>query len=141
MASSSKRKRVVLAIEDKLTVCDLVRKRVSYSEINNRFNIGKSTISDIVRGKEKLNKFKQSKCELGISKSVKKTKTMRGGKFDKLDQALYIWFRQMQEKESQSLAQFFWKRQTSIMTYCTPIVRNPSRQVTVFRGDSVIDLG
>ena len=98
MASSSKRKRVVLSIEDKLTVCDLVRKKVSYSEINNRSNIGKSTISDIVRGEEKLNEFKQSKCELGISKSVKKTKTMRGGKFDKLDQALYIWFRQMRDK-------------------------------------------
>ena len=83
MASSSKRKRVVLSIEDKLTVCDLVRKKVSHSEINNRFNIGKSTINDIVRGEEKLNKFKQSKCELGISKSVKKTKTMRGRKFDK----------------------------------------------------------
>ena len=79
VASSSKRKRVVLSIEDKLTVCDLVRKKVSYSEINNRFNIGKSTISDIVRGEEKLKKFKQSKCELGISKSVKKTKTMRAG--------------------------------------------------------------
>ena len=90
MVSSSKRKRVVLSIEDKLTVCDLVRKKVSYSEINNRFNIGKPTISDIVRGEEKLKKFKQSKCELGISKSVKKTRTMRGGKFDKLDQALYI---------------------------------------------------
>ena len=36
--------------------------------------------------------------ELGISKSIKKTKTMKGGKFDKLDQALYIWFWQMQEK-------------------------------------------
>ena len=89
MASSSKRKRVVLSIEDKLTV----RKKISYSEINNRFNIG-----DIVRGEEKLNKFKQSKCELGMSKSVKKTKTMRGGKFDKLDQSLYMWFRQMREK-------------------------------------------
>ena len=94
MASCSKRKRVVLSIEDKWTV----RKKVSYSEINNQFNIAKSTISDIVRSKEKLKKFKQSKCELGISKSVKKTKTMRGGKFDKLDQALYIWFRQMREK-------------------------------------------
>ena len=91
MASSSKRKRVVLSIEDKSTVCDLVRKKVSYSEINNRLNIGKPTISDIVRGEEKLKKFKQSKCELGISKSVKKTKTVRGGKLDKLDQVMYIW--------------------------------------------------
>ena len=80
MASSSKRKIVVLSIEDKLTVCDLVRKKVSYSEINNRFNIGKPTIRYIVRGEEKLKKFKQLKCEFGISKSVKKTKTVRGGK-------------------------------------------------------------
>ena len=81
-----------------MAVCDLVRKNLSYSEINNRFNIRKPTISDIVRGEDKLKKFKQSKCEHGISKSVKKTKTMRGGKLDKLDQALYIWFYQMREK-------------------------------------------
>ena len=56
MASSStstaKRKRVVLTVEDKLTVCDLVEKKVPYTEIMNRFNIGKSTISDIVKNKE-----------------------------------------------------------------------------------------
>ena len=73
-----KTKKSFLSIEDKLTVCDLIRKKFSYSEINNRFNTGKPTISDIVRGEEKFKKFKQSKCEL------KKTKTMRGGKFDKI---------------------------------------------------------
>ena len=48
MASSStstaKRKRVVLTVEDKLTVCDLVK--VPYTETMNQFNIGKSTIRD-----------------------------------------------------------------------------------------------
>ena len=98
MASSSKRKRVVLSIEDKLTVCDLVRKKVPYSEIMNQFHIGKSTISDIVRNEEKFKMFKQSKSELGISKAMKTSKAMKVGMFDKLDQALYLWFRQLGEK-------------------------------------------
>ena len=52
--SHSKRKRVVISIEDKLTVCDLVRKKVPCSETMNRFHIGKSTICDIARDEEKL---------------------------------------------------------------------------------------
>ena len=74
MASSSKRKRVVLSIEDKLTVCDLVRKKVSYSEINNRFNIGKSTTSDIVLGEEKLKSLSSRSVSLGFQNQLRKPK-------------------------------------------------------------------
>ena len=46
----------------------------------------------------KSSKLKQSKSELGILKSVKTSKTMKGGMFDKLDNALHLWFRQIREK-------------------------------------------
>ena len=75
-------------------------KKVPYSEIMNQFHIGKSTISDIVRNEEKFKMFKQSKSELGISKAVKTSKAIKVGMFDKLDQALYLWFRQLREKGS-----------------------------------------
>ena len=38
------------------------------------------------------------KSELGVSNSVKATKTIKGGMYQKLDCALYLWFRQQREK-------------------------------------------
>ena len=47
MASSRTeiRKRKVLAIEQKLEICELVKKGTSYDEIMKTYRIGKSTIS------------------------------------------------------------------------------------------------
>ena len=42
-----KRKRVVLSIESKLTVLDSVAKGVGYSELCEKFGIGKSTITTL----------------------------------------------------------------------------------------------
>ena len=42
--TNRKRKRVVLSIESKLTVLDSVAKGVGYSELCEKFGIGKSTI-------------------------------------------------------------------------------------------------
>ena len=38
------------------------------------------------------------KSKLGISNSLKATKTMKGGMYQKLDSALYLWFRQQRKK-------------------------------------------
>ena len=44
-----------------------------------------------------MKNFKTTKSELGISKSVKATKTMKVEMYDKLDNAFYLWFRQQRE--------------------------------------------
>ena len=102
MASSSKgkakRKRIVLSVDDKLKICEMVLKKIPKTEIMVKYNIGKSTVNDICNSQESLKNFKMSKCELGIAKCVKATKSMKGGMFDKLDNALYLWFRQQREK-------------------------------------------
>ena len=102
MASSSKgkakRKRIVLSDGDKLKICEMVRKKIPKTEIMLKYNIGKSTVNDICKSQETLKNFKMSKCELGIAKCVKATKSMKGEMFDKLDNALYLWFRQQREK-------------------------------------------
>ena len=107
MASSckgkAKRKRIVLSVDDKLKICEMVRKKIP-TEIMLKYNIGKSTVKDICKSQETLKNFKMSKCELGIAKCVKATKStkatesMNGGMFDKLGNALYLWFRQQHEK-------------------------------------------
>lgn len=97
-AGSAKRKRVVLSVADKLQICEMVHKKVPKTEIMRTFNIGKSTVNDICNNEEKLKKFKSAKSEFGIAKSVKETKSMKGGMFDNMDNALYVWFRQQREK-------------------------------------------
>ena len=46
-------KRVVLSIESKLSVLDRVAKGVSYSELSEKFNIGKSTITSLKNNEAK----------------------------------------------------------------------------------------
>ena len=43
-ASGKKRKRVVLIIEDKLKICDLVKNGRSLTSVAAEFNVGKSTV-------------------------------------------------------------------------------------------------
>ncbi|CAK8676591.1 unnamed protein product [Clavelina lepadiformis] len=93
-----KRKRIVLFVEYKLKVCDIVRKKIPKTEIMLKYNIGKSTVNDICKSEESLKNFKMAKCEIGISKSVKATKAMKVGMYSRLNSALYMWFRQQREK-------------------------------------------
>ena len=85
-----KRKKTVLSVEDKLKVCDTVRRKISKTDIMLQYNIGKSTVNDIYKSKERLKNFKMAKCELGISKSVEAIKAMKVGMYYKLDSALYL---------------------------------------------------
>ena len=49
-----KRKHVVLSIESKLTVLDSVAKGVGYSELCEKFGIGKSTITTLKKNEAKI---------------------------------------------------------------------------------------
>ena len=55
MASSStlddKGRRVVLIVDDKLKICEMVRRQVLQEEITNKFSIGRSTVKDICKVK------------------------------------------------------------------------------------------
>ena len=96
--TAKKRKRVQLTIENKLKVCELVKNNVPKAVIMSQFSIVKSTLNDILWRKEKFKKIKSKKEELGLSGSAKTVKKVEEGVFDKLDSALYIWFRQEREK-------------------------------------------
>ncbi len=41
----------MLSIEDKLTICETVRKGQSMTSVAQQFNVGKSTLHDIVKNK------------------------------------------------------------------------------------------
>ena len=89
--TTGKRRRVVLSIYDEIEILKLIDKNVSYSIIMDKYGIGRSTVSDIKKNKESIMAFKSQATEMGM---VKKAKSMKIGKDEKLDQALFVWFKQ-----------------------------------------------
>ena len=84
-----KHKRVVLSIESTLTVLDSVAKGVGYSELTEKFGIGKSTITTLKKNEAKIREFASTLESNSMSGS---RKVMRLAKDEELDRALYIWF-------------------------------------------------
>ena len=91
---SQKRKRRVLTIDEKLDICEMIKEDYSYSVIRQKYGIGKSTVSDIKNGEDKILSFKDRM----ITFDKRTAKCMKLGKFIELDEALYMWFRQEREK-------------------------------------------
>ena len=59
--NQQKRKRVVLSIDDKLSVCDTVKKNLSNvrMDISKKFGIAGRTVSDICNYEHTLRQFKE----------------------------------------------------------------------------------
>lgn len=88
---SKKRKRLVLTIEQKLEVLKMLDKSISYTIICEKYGIGRSTVSDIKKSRDKLLKFKKDIKEMGTKRKVK---VMKLGDDQLLDKAVYVWFTQ-----------------------------------------------
>ena len=86
---SRKRKRIVLTIEEKIKICESVRSGRSPTSVAQEFNVGKSTVHDIVKNEGKL---KQSKTEIENGDCIKKWNVVRRADFPELDKAVYLWF-------------------------------------------------
>ena len=82
-------KRVVLSIESKLSVIDSVAKGVSYSELSEKFDIGKSTITNL-KNEAKIREVATTLESTSMPSAS--WKVMRLMKDEELDQALYLWF-------------------------------------------------
>ena len=65
-STKKKRKRVVLTIEEKVKILDMLDKSVSYSIIAEKFGIGKSTVSDLKKNKEKIRGFQREMIDMGM---------------------------------------------------------------------------
>ena len=88
--NGKKQKRTALTIEDKMNIIKLIEKGTSYAIISKRYGIGRSTVCEINKNKGIFKNLLQKMTEIG----VKKGKTMKVGSYEKLDDVLYIWFRQ-----------------------------------------------
>ena len=123
--SSAKRKKIVLSIEDKLEILELLQKGTSYTIVSEKYGIGRSTVANIKKNESKLKVFKQRMTDMGV-KSVD-TKAMKLGTYEKLDAALYMWFRQQRERNVP-------------VSGCTLTRPSHSMLAQVFSGDSVSDM-
>ena len=90
----------MLTIEKKLEICEKVKNKVSYKEIMNLYGIGKSTVCDIKNSEEKLREFAATREQVGIKNPAKTAKIMKQSNYELLDSALYIWFKQMRERNA-----------------------------------------
>ncbi len=87
----AKRKRVVLSIKEKVEILKLLDKCVSCTVVAEKYGIGRSTVADIKKNKEKILQFKSEMVDMGVKRAVK---AMKIGEDKQLDQAVYLWFKQ-----------------------------------------------
>ena len=93
----AKRKRVLLTLKDKIKIYEQYRKGASANQLASEYNIGKSSVYNIVRQKDQFKKY-DGVLDKGLSKNKK---TMKTAVNPGLDKALYLWFSQ---KYSQGLS-------------------------------------
>ncbi|CAB4490046.1 unnamed protein product [Rhizophagus irregularis] len=81
---STKRKRVNLSAGQKREICEMKERdpRIQNVELAQKYNVGKSTITDIL---------KESKRWLTITESQENVKKFRGLKWPQLEDALGLW--------------------------------------------------
>ena len=80
---------------EKLDILQLIKSGTLYTSISEKFGIGISTVVDIKKNASKLEAFKKKTVDMGFKKAT--AKTMKIGDYEKLDEALYMWFRQQRE--------------------------------------------
>ena len=76
-------------IKDKLKICDYITNGRSFASVAAKFNVGNSTVYDIVKNKAKLQAFGR---EIEDGDCIKKRKIARSADLHELDRAVYLWF-------------------------------------------------
>lgn len=86
---STKRKRVVVTIKEKLEAIRQVENGVLLQSVAANYGVGISTVSEWVKSKSKL---------LEYSTKVPNRKTMKRADHEKINEALFLWFTQQRDK-------------------------------------------
>ena len=84
-----KRKRVTLIIEKKLDVLKKIDQGASLAAVALEFGLGKSSVSDIKRGRKKILKFATESTDPSC---LKKRCIVRKANDEVFDNAIHLWF-------------------------------------------------
>ena len=90
-STAAKRKRVTLTIEKKLDVLKKIDQGASLAAVALEFGLGKSTVSDIKRGRKKILKFETESTDPSC---LKKRCIVRKANDEVFDNAMHLWFTQ-----------------------------------------------
>ena len=90
--AARKRAHVSLTIEQKVEILDLIEKKTSYKLLSEKYGIGISTISDIKKKGGELKSYKRKLTEMECKRPAK---TMKLGRDNELEEAVFLWFIQL----------------------------------------------
>lgn len=91
---ASKRKHTSCTLNDKLEVIKRLDSGESVSKLTSELKIGKSTICDWRKNRLKLERF----CTVSAEKTLQHRQTAKQSLYDKVDEALFVWFTQERER-------------------------------------------
>ena len=94
-SAATKQKRITISIEQKLKILKKVDEGQSLSSIATEFGVGKSTVFDIKKSREKIMKFATEALD---ESSIKKRCIVRRADDDSFDKAMHLWFTQERYK-------------------------------------------
>ncbi|XP_076043979.1 jerky protein-like isoform X1 [Oratosquilla oratoria] len=94
--ASSKEKRVRLSLATKLEIIEKLEKGENHTKLMEEYNIKKTQIYEIRKKKEELKKLKLQAevCSVTGKSKMLSLKSQKKPKFEKLDQAVYKWYKQ-----------------------------------------------
>lgn len=94
MMTEKKRKQIIVTMEMKLDALKRLDKGESVNKIALDFGVGQTTIGGWKKKRSEI----ESWCVKRIcTESLKERKNMKGGEYEKVSEALYVWFRQHRE--------------------------------------------
>lgn len=92
---STKRKHETLTLVQKMEILKRVDSGMSFTDIANHFHIGRSTVYDIHKYRDRIENYVTT-AESGIEKR----QTMRTGAYPQLEETLFAWFLQERQRHT-----------------------------------------
>lgn len=87
--ASNKRKHVTLSIKEKIDLIKSLEAGTTVTALAEKYKVGKSTICDIKRNKERILSYATTSSSL-----INKRKTLKISSYPEVDKAVYTWFLQ-----------------------------------------------
>lgn len=92
---ATKRKKIVLSIKDKLEALKRLDKGETLQKVADHYGVGRRTVGDWKKRRLELEKW----CSSRVTETAfKDRKTMKNSDYEKVSEALYIWFTQFRDK-------------------------------------------
>lgn len=90
----SKRKHTTLTLKEKLNALKRIDNGENVSKLATELGVGKATICDWKKNRMKL----EQSCAMSSGKTLEIRQTLKESQYDKVDEALFLWFTQERER-------------------------------------------